>query len=281
MDSSPKYSPGHVNGPWAGSSNARLYFNVAVVIPGCITAPLWYFLLVYLPLKWIHATLPSLLFQVLVTCLAMYLVQWVVSELRKPESDPRDSIPVKPKKVGIIGGGISGLVLAKELLDEGHEVMIFEKNSEIGGVWKVGVGPGVMETTISSSSSTNTALSDLYLPQYFPENYEPFHVTQQQFMDYIQRYAEKHNLLKYLHLGAVVEKITPMHNGQDCCNGNGKKEESAVDMPGCCRCYPEDIQWEMCIREGDKVTSYVVDHVGVCTGQANSSNSRLAWNQRL
>lgn len=37
------------------------------------------------------------------------------------------------KKIGIIGAGVSGLVLAYKLLQKGNEVIVFEKNSNIGG----------------------------------------------------------------------------------------------------------------------------------------------------
>ncbi|MFX1416720.1 MAG: FAD-dependent oxidoreductase, partial [Promethearchaeota archaeon] len=42
-------------------------------------------------------------------------------------------------KVAIVGAGIGGLSLAALLGKEGHDVAVFEKNSDIGGrarVWK-------------------------------------------------------------------------------------------------------------------------------------------------
>src|SRR5882724_9240809 len=39
------------------------------------------------------------------------------------------------KTIGIIGAGLSGLVTAKTCLEYGYEVKVFEKDTELGGVW--------------------------------------------------------------------------------------------------------------------------------------------------
>jgi dimethylaniline monooxygenase (N-oxide forming) len=39
------------------------------------------------------------------------------------------------KTIGIIGAGFSGLVTAKTCLEYGYEVKMFEKETELGGVW--------------------------------------------------------------------------------------------------------------------------------------------------
>jgi len=45
-------------------------------------------------------------------------------------------------RIGIIGAGISGIVAAHTLKKCGHAVVVFEKSSELGGVWALGY-PGV------------------------------------------------------------------------------------------------------------------------------------------
>ncbi|EEF32600.1 dimethylaniline monooxygenase, putative [Ricinus communis] len=39
------------------------------------------------------------------------------------------------RHVAVIGAGASGLVTARELRREGHEVVVFERQSQIGGTW--------------------------------------------------------------------------------------------------------------------------------------------------
>ncbi|KAH7863991.1 hypothetical protein Vadar_024383 [Vaccinium darrowii] len=38
-------------------------------------------------------------------------------------------------KVAVIGAGVSGLVAARELLREGHRVVVYEKSNQLGGIW--------------------------------------------------------------------------------------------------------------------------------------------------
>ena len=52
------------------------------------------------------------------------------------------------RKVGVIGAGPSGLTTIKQLRDEGHEVVCFEKNAQIGGI----------ATTVSPVNASTTAI---------------------------------------------------------------------------------------------------------------------------
>src|SRR6478752_7400472 len=38
-------------------------------------------------------------------------------------------------KVCVVGAGPCGLTTVKQLLDEGHDVVCFDKNPDIGGIW--------------------------------------------------------------------------------------------------------------------------------------------------
>lgn len=39
-----------------------------------------------------------------------------------------------PKNIGIIGGGFTGVITCKTLVEQGYNVEVLEKNSEVGGV---------------------------------------------------------------------------------------------------------------------------------------------------
>jgi glycine/D-amino acid oxidase-like deaminating enzyme len=41
----------------------------------------------------------------------------------------------RPRRVCVIGAGISGLVTAKVLLEDGFDPLVFEKDAALGGVW--------------------------------------------------------------------------------------------------------------------------------------------------
>ncbi|CAF3410365.1 unnamed protein product [Rotaria socialis] len=57
--------------------------------------------------------------------------------------------------VAIIGGGASGLVTLKELREEGHTGIIFERSSHVGGIFKTVYQEGQMV-----SSTIITMFSD-------------------------------------------------------------------------------------------------------------------------
>ena len=40
-----------------------------------------------------------------------------------------------PEKIGIIGGGVSGLIAAKTFSQQGFDVEVLDQNNEIGGIW--------------------------------------------------------------------------------------------------------------------------------------------------
>lgn len=39
------------------------------------------------------------------------------------------------KRIAVVGAGPSGLCCAKNALDSGHDVVVYELNSTIGGLW--------------------------------------------------------------------------------------------------------------------------------------------------
>lgn len=38
-------------------------------------------------------------------------------------------------RVCVVGAGPCGLTTIKQLMDEGHDVVCFDKNAELGGIW--------------------------------------------------------------------------------------------------------------------------------------------------
>ncbi|VVB01588.1 unnamed protein product [Arabis nemorensis] len=43
--------------------------------------------------------------------------------------------PIKSRHVAVIGAGATGLVTARELRREGHSVVVFERQNQVGGTW--------------------------------------------------------------------------------------------------------------------------------------------------
>jgi cation diffusion facilitator CzcD-associated flavoprotein CzcO len=64
-------------------------------------------------------------------------------------------------KVAVIGAGVSGLVVARELKRENHNVVIFEQNNRIGGNWIF--DPKTESDPLSIDPNRETVHSSLYI----------------------------------------------------------------------------------------------------------------------
>lgn len=77
------------------------------------------------------------------------------------------------KHICIIGSGASGLLAARQCLDEGLTITIYEKTDFVGGLWHYheddadGIA-SVMRSTIINSSKEMSAFSDFPPPAHYP-----------------------------------------------------------------------------------------------------------------
>ena len=102
------------------------------------------------------------------------------------------------KRVGIVGGGVSGLIAIKSCLDEELEPICFERTSKIGGLWRyedeAKDGQAcVMKTTVINTSKEMMAFSDFPIPADFP-NF--MHNTK--VLDYFELYDKHFDLTKHI-----------------------------------------------------------------------------------
>jgi len=110
----------------------------------------------------------------------------------------------KKKTVAIIGGGVSGITSAVCMVEEGHDVVIFEKDHTWGGVWQFSsqkrndnedFSGQVWQNLITTSSAYITSFSAFAPPQEFDEHKEhPFHMTADQYFKYLTAYMKNGNV---------------------------------------------------------------------------------------
>lgn len=109
------------------------------------------------------------------------------------------------RRVAIIGAGISGLVTAKTLLEEGFAVTLFETEYEVGGVWaRSRRYPGVT----TQNPRDTYAFSDFPMPRSYPE-----FPSGEQVQAYLAAYADRFGVTEHVRFGTAVEHAAPRGQG--------------------------------------------------------------------
>lgn len=118
--------------------------------------------------------------------------------------------PARPR-VCVIGAGPSGVGAAKALRAAGLDVVVYERNQEVGGNWIFKPGPShssVFETTHIISSKSLSQYDDFPMPSDYPDY--PGHA---QLKAYFQSYAQHFGLLPHIRFGVEVQSAEPLENG--------------------------------------------------------------------
>ncbi len=144
------------------------------------------------------------------------------------------------KRVGIIGAGPSGLAMIKELIERGHEVVCFEKQSSLGGVFR-----RAHDFLRLTGSSLNTAFSS-----YLPDDLIPPHIwSKEGYLNYLEAYSAEFDLKKHIEFETEVTSI-------EDCDGIWKLTVAK------CQSAEGSIQAEN--------QEYQFDHLAICTGAHSS-----------
>ena len=110
-------------------------------------------------------------------------------------------------RVAIVGAGVAGLATAKVLTQAGHEVVIYEKAPDVGGVWsRTRRYPGLT----TQSPKAQYSLSDFPMPRDDPE-----WPTGAQVQAYLAAYASRFGLQEALRLCTEVTSAAPAPGGWD------------------------------------------------------------------
>ena len=126
-------------------------------------------------------------------------------------------------KIGIVGAGFAGLTSAKVLAEFGHEVQIFEKESDVGGVWSASRRyPGLGTQNVRSTY----AVSDYGYPKGTPE-----WPSGEQVQQYMEGYAKKFKFFNKISFNTEVTLAKQNSNGSWTVetNSNGKKDSHDFD----------------------------------------------------
>jgi Flavin-binding monooxygenase-like len=149
---------------------------------------------------------------------------------------------VAKKTVCVIGSGPSGLTAAKNFLDAGFDVTVFEAGSGIGGNWRFSETVGhssVFETTHIISSKTHSQFADFPLPATASD-----YPSHRELLAYFESYAQAFGLLAHIQFNTRVVKCNPSEGG-----------------------------WTVATQRGDGSASRHFDFLVVCNGH----HSRPRW----
>lgn len=104
-------------------------------------------------------------------------------------------------KIGIIGAGFAGLATAKVLTQFGHEVTVFEKVPDVGGVWSATRRyPGLR----TQNNKDTYCFTDYPMPSSYPE-----WPSGEQVQQYLESYASHFDLNGSIRLNTEVQRAEP------------------------------------------------------------------------
>ena len=112
----------------------------------------------------------------------------------------------------IVGGGISGIMSLKHLLEEGEtNIIALNKNPEPFGIWNIKNHPSVLEFTYSVTSKLYLTISDFPIGKEVSEF--PHHSV---VLDYYKKYADHFKLLPYIKNNIEVINVKKINNIWHC-----------------------------------------------------------------
>jgi 4-hydroxyacetophenone monooxygenase len=116
-------------------------------------------------------------------------------DLRAPTWRREEVAPDRPFRIAVIGAGMSGLVAAHRLHQAGVEVVVLEKNDDVGGTWLENSYPGCRVDVSNLFYCYSFAQRDDW-PQHFS--------TQEVLLDYFRGVADEHGLRPLIRFGTEV-----------------------------------------------------------------------------
>ena len=115
-------------------------------------------------------------------------------------------------RICVIGAGPSGLTAAKNCVQAGLDVVVFEKNDRVGGNWVFNAATGhssVYDNTHIISSKVWSEYEDFPMPGDYPDY--PGH---RQLQAYFDAYARHFGVLPHVRFGQTVAHVEPLADGQ-------------------------------------------------------------------
>ncbi|HWL86666.1 MAG TPA: NAD(P)-binding domain-containing protein, partial [Polyangiaceae bacterium] len=147
-------------------------------------------------------------------------------------------------KVAVVGAGPCGLTTIKQLRDEGHEVVCFEKNASIGGIWFRHDGDD--EQTKAFDSLILTVSMKLMSFSDFMAEGPRAYATHETYLAYLRAYADRFGLLTHIAFDSSVEEIRKLGE-----------------------------EWRLTVVSKGKRTEHTFGAVALCSGPFKTPNTKV------
>ncbi|OWF48027.1 flavin-containing monooxygenase FMO GS-OX5-like [Mizuhopecten yessoensis] len=156
-------------------------------------------------------------------------------------------------RVAVIGAGAAGLCALRHLTTRQHkfQAVCFEQNSRLGGTWIYNDKTGVDDHGLAIHSSmyknlkTNLPKEVMAFPDFPFRKDLPSFVRHEDMLEYLESYADRFDLLKYIKFSTTVSLVQPLT-------------------------YPDKVTWQVTYKAlSDSVVTPVTenfDAVMVCNG---------------
>lgn len=125
-------------------------------------------------------------------------------------------------KIAVVGAGFAGLATAKILREFEHDVTVFEKAPDVGGVWSATRRYSGLRT---QNNKDSYAFSDLPMPRDYPE-----WPTGEQVQAYLERYVATFGLRPHLRLATEVVRAE-LTDSEDGWMVTARRIGAAVSSP--------------------------------------------------
>ncbi|KAK6131763.1 hypothetical protein DH2020_034497 [Rehmannia glutinosa] len=154
---------------------------------------------------------------------------------------------IKSHKIGIIGGGISGIAAAKQLSE--HEPVVFEATDSIGGVWK---------HCSYSSTKLQTPRCDYEFSDFpWTQRDNTSFPSYQEILDYLYSYATYFDVLKFVKFNSKVVEIRFV---------GARDSENSGEYGNLLAGHPV---WEVGVQtsQSENIQWYAFEFLVICTGK--------------
>lgn len=120
-----------------------------------------------------------------------------------------NSSPGIQERVAIIGAGPAGLATARALSNLGVAFDIYEKHSDVGGIWdSENAGSPMYDSVHFISSKTMSGHEGFPMPEDYPD-----YPSAKQILGYIRKFADEFGLKQHILFNTKIEKTTLIEGG--------------------------------------------------------------------